>query len=73
MDNISDFLSDLTDNQAQKLDHRFIMFDTENGVELKNETLPYHFMEKYMLTKAKKERVLKNRKKRRDEKHGKTT
>jgi len=70
VEDLSDFMANLTDNQARKLGHRFIMFDTENGVELKNETLPYHFMEKYMLTKAKKERVLKNRKKRREEKHG---
>jgi hypothetical protein len=62
----TDFISSLTDNEARGMGNRLMMVDTENGIVIENEDLSKAFNDKYMMTKAKKERHLKNRKKRRD-------
>jgi hypothetical protein len=65
----TDFMSCLIDNKARGMFGRLVMVDTESGIMIENEDLSKEFNERYRLTKAKKERHLKNRKKRRGDKH----
>jgi len=66
IEDISDFLSNITDNQAHEMGRNFALVDLNACVVVDDTDLPKEMLAGYRIAKTKKDKQLKNRKKRRD-------